>query len=461
MSRRPLSSISARAMLSALVIVLASGNILPCPPGPPNDRETRLIMEGRLRTLWNGTPEQRIRAAEGASLMAALVRLEPPDPDLMTSETIVASLVRFVMLEPDDYVVSRTLNGLLRESVDESPLTPVFLQALQHHSPNVREKAVLFFRWAESEEARPLLEAAWRADRDRWFRSDLMSALVSRGSTRFLDDFVEIARSEDVETAVSAIQALGQDGSEKAVAVLAELAGSSSDLVAYDALWTLSPKNNSEEALSAILGLTRSESAALRTNAAMLLESFRQEDATLRLAEIARSNDDPEVRFAALCALDGRSHPAVVPALMTAAGRVSDAGPISRAAATMLVARGIGAARPETANRQRELPCFLSRQWPNHMHRFRAEPPPGGDVATCRSAPGNETHIRVPADEEFYDLGRFERDGVVWLHMMANMQPCWIPEHDVTFVEPRLPDPRDWKPWARLREKPDPLVSAR
>ena len=56
-----------------IVVALFSGNVFPCGLSIVNDRETRLEMEDILRTLWNGTPEQRLEAAERAFLIAALI----------------------------------------------------------------------------------------------------------------------------------------------------------------------------------------------------------------------------------------------------------------------------------------------------------------------------------------------------------------------------------------------------
>ena len=428
MSRRPRSPRHAWPILLAIIAALSSWNAVACLSEIVNDRETRLEMEEILRTLWNGTPDQRLGAARRSHLIAELVRHEPPDADLMTTEEVVASLQRLVALSSDDYLLSRVLGALTRSSLQGSPLTPVFLDALRYHSPNVRVHGVRFFRYAGDDDAKALLEEIWPVDRERWFRSDLMSALVRQGSTRYLDDFVELARSEDVKTVISAIQPLGEEGGDEATAALAALARSSSGLVAYEALWALYPKSDSEQALSAILGLTASNSAALRTSATMLLKDFHQEAATLRLAEIARSNDDVEVRFAALCSLEGRMHPAVAPVM--ASGR-------------------------------HEIPCFYPRQWPNHMERFRVDPRSGADVAACRPIPAGEVSIDVSAGFATYVYDRFEREGQIWIQTAtADGGPCWVSEDDVAFIEPELPEPRDWKPWSRLRERPGQSVSA-
>ncbi|MDX1388680.1 MAG: hypothetical protein R3344_05795 [Acidobacteriota bacterium] len=455
MSRRYLSPRRLRRIAGVGLVAMAFGTLIPCPSGPRNDRETRLIMESNLRQLWSGTPEQRVEAAERAGLIVAMLESEPPDPDLMSSDEIVAGLTNVVAMEPDDFVLSRLINTLVRSVYAESPLASIFLDALRHHSPNVRGQAVRHFTFAgtQTEEARPVLEKMWRGDRDRWYRADLMVALARHGSTRFLGDFIELAGSGDEEATIDAVRALAELDLPEATGAIAQLADSGSERLAHEVLWALTPRVRDENALAGMLRLTRSSHLTIRVSATMMLREFRQEPATFRLVEIVKSPDEIEVVFSALCGLEEREHPVVIPALMTVSQDRGFTGPIAGRATDVLAARGIGAADPIKDPRFRPLPCQISRYWFQGSDRYRIDGGPERESGVCRERPGGERHGEMSDGQVSFVHDFFEHEGRLWVRVGASSQrQCWLPEHELERIDGGLRSPKEWAPWKALRD---------
>ncbi|HEU4400870.1 MAG TPA: HEAT repeat domain-containing protein, partial [Candidatus Polarisedimenticolia bacterium] len=380
---------------------------------------------------------------------------------------VVESLRDLLRAESDDWLTNRLLDSLLL--YDFQVLSPLFLDALEDRSPNVRWQAIKWFGDGDHRdpEARPALEEAWRRETRPWIRAALVTALANQGSTEQSGDFLRLAASDDLLLATAAIEALGTLHDPEAIPVLAKIARQNQRRRQVAALVALRKFPDSPEALEAVLKATRSETDSVRAVAVAALAAFQDQAATERLIEIVRGEKEVGLRVAAVGALDGaQRHPETVPALLevlreapTENGawlqsrtirtlhnlddpsaipglRDLDPGPggdddDSVAGLILYLSRE----RSDSFNRHTIIvgtSCsFGSPVDPEDPESFVVAPPPGAHSIRCWERPGvagdPEDYPRLPAGQAAHVTDYFEKDDDLWVEVEGRgLDDCWV-----------------------------------
>jgi hypothetical protein len=418
-----------------------------------------------LATLWSGRPDERRETAEDAQGWS--VALQTSDLSDEEIRRAVDSLRSSLHTERDDWIQARVLQNLLDRSV--ATLTPLYLEALDDPSPNVRWRGIAWFRERADPQARPLLERLWRFEDRPWVLVDLIEALARNGSDRFLDDFVGLARGGDPALAVAAIGALGSRMDERLVPVLAALARAQNPHVAAAAIEALAAWHESPAAREGVRrALQRAGSDALILALPKIQESV-DENAARQLLVMASEEADPAVRCRALTALaqaqpDGLEDLLVQTLLDASPEDASreEADPIQRAALYLLnqlddasvVARlghldarlggeylNLGSLL-EDLSRDRDLakdswsePTCSEIASPLESPKALISPPEGLHSLRCWEYPGvsgaPEIFRRVPVGTEAEITDHFEQGDESWVLVYTTFDwpSCWIAAH--------------------------------
>jgi len=254
-----------------------------------------------LSTLWAGRPDERREAAEGARTWSTcLDESDSPDAPEMVRQAVEA-LRTILHTEKDDWTRARLLQNLLKAPA--AALAPLYLDGLGDVSPNVRWRAIEYFRQRPHPAAQALLEELWGSEERPWVLRDLIEALDRNGSDRFRDDWVRLARSGDADLALAAIEVLGRKPDERMVPALAALSRAPHAEIAGAAIVALASWRDSPAAREAVQQALARASSEILLLALPGIASFLQEDSTMQLEEMARAHLDPDVRCAALLAL--------------------------------------------------------------------------------------------------------------------------------------------------------------
>lgn len=166
----------------------------------------------RIELLWYGSLEQR---RELATYSSAHFRAWATPIDESERETLaeqVASLRRWLRAERDPLVLAGVLDHLSR--VDLVELTPLFVDALEHDSPDVRRVGVERFVRFPDDRAADLLEVLHADEPRPRIRIDLALALAAAGDDRdaaLYRDWLESGTRTYVEAGFRALSQLGDE----------------------------------------------------------------------------------------------------------------------------------------------------------------------------------------------------------------------------------------------------------
>jgi len=339
----------------------------------------------------------------------------------------------FVRTNDDLWLVDRVAVALA--SCEDGIWTPLFLDLLDHPSPQIRWRAIQHFADVPSADARPVLEMLWEAETRNWIRADLLRSLAQSGSTAALEDCGRFVDSEDAALSVASVDCLRDARPPGALDLVLRIARGSEFCRRRQALAALAAWPESDEALEVLL--EASSSNQMPGVAVKALTSFPQPEATERLLEVAVSTDlDTMVRFSAISAIADREHPEVVPILqgILRESDLEETSLLKYSAYELLISLGVqvprSSARPTSFTTSVRLECIDS-----NYGSWTVEPPPARRSVRCWASPhipGNpEDHERIPAALSVEADDHFESQDDHWLHL--GRLDCWVP---VELLEP-------------------------
>jgi HEAT repeat protein len=426
-------------------------------------------MELALRDLWTGDPAAQRKVAGDSFFLFGPLFEDHPGHDDADVARILTSLRSLNRSERDDFISYRLLGGLAER--DEEIFSPLFLDALESPSPNLRWLGIRWFADHADPDALAELEYAWRHEERPWVKADLMIALVRQGSRDDSRDFLDLARGKDPSLAVAAIRALTMIGNPEVIPFLVKIARTSRSNAGLLALDALARWPESRTALEATLEASRSPHVDFQRHAAGVLGSFDDPEASARARELATAHVDPYVRSTALGALR-RADPAVlVPLILQILGEspTPENAPAQSAAIGILrdlddpsllpqlgsfdfvpadsrfyelfwlkayLARerkepATGARRGIAIDGSRDGDVILVQEEPE---LFVITPPPAMLTVRCweyPDVPGDPEELpRLPAGEEAKVTDHFEREHESWVRI--DRSDCWIP---LRFIE--------------------------
>src|SRR5262249_46242937 len=147
----------------------------------------------------------------------------------------------------DDWISSRLLQNLSEHPCEL--LNPLYRDALTDPSPNVRWRAIQWFRSQSDPESVEFLEDLWSSEERPWVRADIMEALAWNNSSRFVKEWLRLARGEDTALAIAAIHALKALENEEFIPDLAALSRGDSQVLRAAAIQALASWPDSQDAL--------------------------------------------------------------------------------------------------------------------------------------------------------------------------------------------------------------------
>ena len=256
-------------------------------------------MEGVLRVLWSGRPEQKREVVE--EVYGRFDSLQEAKGEDKLARHAVEWLQTILRTEADEWILNRLLQNLL--PITNAALNPLYLDALKSSSPNERWRAFQWFGEQQDPEALPLLESLWRSEERPWARGDLTGALAKNGSLEHLDDFRKMAAGDDPYLASAAIQALSDLHDEAATTVLARLVKEGAEPIRSQAVRALSTWPESPEAWEAVLEASHSDDLEVRRGAISALRQFGSDLASGRILEMAEPGNESGTRDVAVQAL--------------------------------------------------------------------------------------------------------------------------------------------------------------
>ena len=442
------------AAMAAVILGLAAG---PAPTAEARDKDAeaaslQLQAEAALRTLFEGDADARLAVAERASMAFAI--LEPSRRH--DSQLLVAELRRYLRNEEDDWVAVRFLDEI--DGFGPDVVDPIFLDALDSASPNLRWKAYQWFSHVQSSEALLRLESTWVEESRPWAAADLIEALSRNGSTEYSGEFLELATLDHRGLASAAIEALESAGDDRAVPMLASFAKESEDWRRMDSVKALRAWPASAEALEALLAASEVEDEELRTCALSSLSRMDSPQSMLRVLSAALTDPVENVRKAAIVSLNTSRWPEIVSQLLRQIpeGLDSDRELLDPYLQTLPIFYTHWQEELAATIRARE----VSEAPDRNCQYFRREtadgetwrpvkivPPRGMRSSRCLEHPGTRPHLgpRVPDSARFLITDHFEVAGASWVEVIASEQAlhCWVPESQIAAADAAVPDKKE------------------
>jgi len=453
------------ALLAIATLVLAP----PCAACVP-DEHSWDRMEAALQNLGTADTEVKRDIAEDAYQIFAPLFDLPPGRDEKDVQDVVADLRHWVTIEKDDWISTRLLQDL--KIHDDAALEPLFLDALKGLSPNLRWSGILWFSEHADPEVLPELEYIWRHEDRSWVQADLITALALHGSNRYVDEFRDLARSDDPALAEAAIDALGLLAEARAAPVLVRIATKGPSGVRVAAIRALAAWSNDPETLEVLLGLSRSADRVAQAAAVRTLASSTSPDASERVRVLTLSHGEPSVRLAAAESLttldragavpvlveilhepagddDSFLHSAIIrtlmdiddPSILEALADVDLPGDSSLARDMDMLRESLGRDRSSRGktiiiSTDCSFGGVISRD-PSDPRTRVIVPPPGLQTLRCWQYPGvagdPEEFPRLPAGTPMAIEGHFELDGESWAAIETDgPDQCWVP---LRFIE--------------------------
>jgi HEAT repeat protein len=357
----------------------------------------------------------------------------PPPGQRPRVRELVNSLLTFVRTNDDLWLVDRV--ALALASCEDGIWTPLFLDLLDHPSPQIRWRAIQHFADVRSAAARPALEMLWEAETRNWIRADLLRALARSSSTAALDDCTRFVDSEDTALSAASVDCLRLARPPGALESVLRVVRASEFCLRRQALAALAAWPDSDEALKLLLEASLSKQ--MPGVAVDALTSFLQPEATERLLEVAASTDlDTMMRLSAISAIVDREHPDVIPILRGILGEsdLEESSLLKYSARGLLISLGVQV--PRLPARSTSFTTTVRRECIDSYHgSWVVEPPPGQTSVRCWASPhipGNpEDHERIPAGLSVEVDDRFESEDDQWVHL--DWRDCWV---QVELLEP-------------------------
>jgi HEAT repeat protein len=441
---------------------------------PDEDEDARGAMERALRTLWSGSPAERREIAEDASSFFEALEDLDEETDAKEIRRLLDSLRAWLRLESDDWISSQLIAEM--SLLDAPFLEPLFRDALESDSPNLRWRAIQWFAEEGSDEALPSLLDLWREERLPWVRADLVNALVTRAPDRILGDLRGLVEHEDFDLALAAVRGLQEIRDDRAVPALIR-AAENEDLPSQlreAIVGALGAWDDSEDSLRFLLEKSGASGSDLQLPAIRALGRFAAPEARDRLHEIAARDSSPGARWAsvsllgelrrqeaapvlvaALCEPVPEDFPYLRTAIFRALWSIDDAGVVGQLATSRPCLSSFEQRQLEqtVAHLQRDrsgmdgtdgivVSCAAgpSRE-PRNPERFRVLATPGFETTRCWEYPD------VTGDPEVFERIRegslvqisdhFERPGEPWVETQGQeLAYCWVPVRLLEKVKP-------------------------
>jgi len=311
-------SATVRALTAFVMLAAATATTFPttCVSADPETEagETaRLLEEEVIHTLQNGSPRERLRAAEEISITLELGTLGRDDPSRPLDD-LADSLILVLRQETDDWIARTLLDSLLWE--DNPALNRLFREALRSGSVNVRAMGIRHLEYREDPQAVEALESLWEHDLPKWVRASLVEALAEHGSAAHLDDFMRLTRDDDPEVREAAIEALDTLARPEAIPVLVRVAHGEALTDRVAALRALGAFPDSDEAIEEALRASRSEERPVFRAAVDTLGRLGHPDGDDRLIALLGDPPDLDLRGALVAVLENSKHPDATAALV-------------------------------------------------------------------------------------------------------------------------------------------------
>src|SRR5207247_639767 len=166
--------------------------------------EAWLRAEHALEILATGKEPERMEIAEDPRFHFRVLVQAQPDERILSMLQILRGLVQ---QESNDWIATSLLEHL-GEYEKDSFLNDFYLDALWSGSPNRIWIAAHWFGDHEDERAITRLESLWPKETRPWVRTDFIKALAHLGSSKYLDDFMDLAASADPHLSSAAVGAL-------------------------------------------------------------------------------------------------------------------------------------------------------------------------------------------------------------------------------------------------------------
>lgn len=411
----------------------------------------RLEAEESLRVLTFGEPVERLRIAENACMRFTI--LDSLYDDAPGASQVVDQLVMYLRHEDDEWIAVRLLDSI--DCYRPDVVRPLFLEALASSSPNFRWQA---FRWLEREEepeAVPGLQRAWSQETRPWARSDLIKALTRNRAADFIQDFLELAESDDPQLASPAIGALKANGDERAIGLLSQMAREARGWRQAEAAEALGAWPKSPEALASLLVASDSQDPKVRSCALFSLSRMEEPSAMLRVLSTAMTDAVEDVRKAGVAALNGSRWHEFVDRMLRGFPRLPDT---DRSETEELLSTEIGrfprweADLPDPSDyerdrREREPKCVYSSRNdddPDYPEAMRVSPSRDMTSARCYEQPGNVgypgAHRRIPRGSALFVSDHFELGATSWVSAGGPEMPrCWLPMSQIVPASQEAP----------------------
>jgi hypothetical protein len=406
----------------------------------------RITLSESLDILSGDDAASRRWVAEDACHKFEALQSSPYGGEALSQ--IVEALRRYLRHEEDDWIASRLIENI--GCHDFHLLQAFFLDALASPSPNLRWRVFQLLRWVDEPEAVPLLEEAWPGESRPWARVDLIRALAWNHSTRYLEEFRNLAEGDDPDLSSAAIGAIILLDDQSALPLLARLAREGTKYQRMEAADALSLMPESPVSLSALLDATDDEDPSTRQCAVRSLGKRGDPVALARVLAVSFTDPDEDVRKAGLESLYGSSWQAFLPKIVKA---IPDESLADRDVIENQILRVVGhlpsgASQPNVTlprkPRQdgRNQGCkYWSHEIPPSM---RVSPPPGRAFARCFQYPGDpHPLLPVPRGTLLSVSDHFEGLDGSWLKIDGLEVPrdCWLPAAQV--VDASLEGPPD------------------
>jgi HEAT repeat protein len=376
--------------------------------------------------LTTNSPSIRPLAREISCGTFQPLRTPPPGQRPRVRE-LVNSLLTFVRTNDDLWLVDRVAFALA--SCEDEIWTPLFLDLLDHPSPQIRWRAIQHFAGVPSADARPVLEMLWEAETRDWVQADLLRSLARSGSRAALEDCERFVESGDTALSAASVDCLRLARPAGALESVLRVARGSGFCRRRQALAALAAWPESDEALEVLL--EASSSNQMPGVAVAALTSFPQPEATERLLEVAVSTDlDTMVRFSAISAIADREHPEVVPMLQGILREpdLEESSLLKYSARELLISLGVQV--PRSSAKHTSFTTTVSLECIDSDYgSWTVIPPPARSSIRCWASPhiaGNpEDHERIPAALSVEADDHFESEDSHWVHL--GRLDCWAP----------------------------------
>jgi len=216
--------------------------------------------------------------------------------------------------DADEYVRRAAIENL--PFLDDARALDLLARALTDETPLVRASAARAFAFVEDKQKLPLVLHALQ-DEDLWVRYFAARSLGQHRFVEAIDALGQLARADpDTPVRMSAIEALGNIGGARAVAILAPLTESPNRDIAREALNALG-KIAHPDALPALLAALRARESERRIDALRALGARGGDGVADALQWVAASDSDAQVAQAAIDALAQIQTPDAVNALIS------------------------------------------------------------------------------------------------------------------------------------------------